>query len=1172
MKKTGKLSRILSVIVSAALVVSSVCVLPLSANESSNTYTISTADELIEFSKLCRLDSWSKGKNVVLENDIVLTGTGFTPIPIFCGIFDGQGHSIKGFTVTGVTGRGLFNIVGERATVKNLNVVGLLRPTGSDSCIGGIVGTNKGTVFNCSFSGRIAATEKVGGIVGDNLSTGSVLKCTAAGTVDGEIFVGGIVGNNTGNIVQCVNSASVNTTNEEKTHSLEDIDLSTLTDADSYTPKSDSTSSTDIGGIAGYSSGTIFTCENDGSIGYPHVGYNIGGVTGRNSGLISNCVNNGQINGRKDIGGITGQMEPYLVVNINPDNIARLKNELKTLSDLINTTLNETKDDSLGINASVESASGYLKSATDSADNIQQKITEYGEHITSEFDRTSAVVSDAIDRLDKITGIIPDASNTLSIGTDKISEAFSSLSNTQKYTDDSIERLHKLSDMIKDASGKANDASGKISEGLKALADALQSSVSSSSEGAGNALAQIKTGLEELAASTKGISDAVKEISEILSSGSYSPDLPGIPTVPDISSELSDLAESISKAANALDLIATGTGDLIDGINIDSDGIFNSFISTSDGFKALCDAIKGMDDSTEDINAILDNTSDTGKDVNSSFGLFSDAFDAFTNTTNILTEISGEISELFDFLNSVETVELGIPDESVKDDTENLFASLTSFIDEVNTINVKASDAGVTLSDNLVKINNQTYVISDLITDMLNIDDEEEYIKDTSDVDTDKIKNGKVYKSTNYGTIVGDLNVGGIAGQIAIEYDFDPEDDISGDGNSPLKKKLETKAAAVKDKNYGEIKSKKNCAGGITGQMSLGILKNCAAFGKVSSESGDYVGGIAGKSSSKIISCYAKTMLSGRNYIGGIAGSADTVNNCYSLVNITESQSYFGAVCGSSEGKFAENYFVSDDLCGLDGASYKGIAEPIPYNIFMSIPVIPEEFRTFSLKFIADDKLVGEVEFSYGDSVDESALPNVPAKDGCYAKWDHGSLEDLHIDQEIYAEYFTVISTLNSTNCRENEKSIWLVQGAFTEEDSLSAEQHNYTSQTPPVLFYMDETELCESWTLGIPNDSAETHTLRYLINSESSHEPDIFVKTNGSEWKKADTRLIGSYLCFTANGSSPEILVVYRKPDIVLISIAAAGAMIILLVIILLIRAVKKRKKAAKATKTKHQ
>ena len=1164
MKKTGKISRFLSVIISAALAVSSIAALPLSAAESSKTYKISTADELIEFSKLCRLDSWSKGKEFVLTTDIILTGKDFTSIPIFSGTFDGQGHSIKGVSVTGVTGRGFFSIIGENATVKNLNVVGIVRPSGSESSIGGIAGTNKGVIYNCKFSGKVAATNTVGGIAGENTSTGSVLKCTAAGTVDGEKFTGGVVGNNSGNIVQSINAASVNTTNEEKKHSLEDIDLSTLTDVESYTKKSSSSdetsSATDTGGIAGYSTGTIFSCENSGSIGYPHVGYNIGGIAGRSSGLIMNCNNYGHLNGRKDIGGIAGQMEPYLVVNINPDNMTELKDELETLTNLIDTAINETNDDSLGINSTVESASGYLQSATDSADNIQQKLTDYGDHVTSEIDRTSAVISDAIERLDKITGLIPDATNSLSTGSDRLSEAFDGLSGTQKYSDDSIDRLKKLSDTIKEASDKANDASTKIGDGLKAVADSLHNSASDGSTGISMGFTLVEDGLDELTDATKGISDAIKAISDILSgSGDITPD---------ISDELSDLADSIAKASDALGDISWGVQEIIDSVDLDSDKIYDGLISASDGIKALSEAISGTDESTDSIKTILDNTADTGKDVNSSFGHFSDAFTAFTNTTDIFTDISNQTSELFDFLNGVETVEIGSPDDSIKDDTENLFASITSFIDAMNTLNVQASNAGVTLSDNLVKINDQTYVVSDIITDMLDIDDEEDYIKDTSDVDTDKIKNGKVYKCTNYGTISGDLNIGGIAGQMAIEYDFDPEDDISSKTDSPLNQKLETKAAAIKNTNYGEVIAKKNCAGGIAGQMSLGVVKNCSAFGKVTSESGDYVGGISGKSSAKIISCYAKALLSGRNYIGGIAGIADTVMDCYSLVDITDSQSYFGAISGTTDGEFESNYFVSDELSGLNGASYKGAAEPIPYQQLISIPNIPAEFRTFTLKFIADDNVVDKIEFSYGDTIDESDLPAIPAKDDCYAKWNYDSLEDLHIDKEIEAEYFTVIKNVRSDDCRDGGKPIWLAEGIFTEDDTLPVQQNEYVNQTPPIIFLMDKTELCESWTLTVPNDNSETHNLRYLVNAESKRDPEIYVKNSSGEWEKAETRHIGSYLYFEASGNSPEILAVYKTLNIFLIAVTAAGVVIIILVIIFSARAVRKKKKAKAANK----
>ena len=52
---------------------------------------------------------------------------------------------------------------------------------------------------------------------------------------------------------------------------------------------------TDIGGIAGFSSGTLQSCVNTGAVGYAHEGYNIGGIVGQQSGYLNGCTNSGMI-------------------------------------------------------------------------------------------------------------------------------------------------------------------------------------------------------------------------------------------------------------------------------------------------------------------------------------------------------------------------------------------------------------------------------------------------------------------------------------------------------------------------------------------------------------------------------------------------------------------------------------------------------------------------------------------------------------------------------------------------------------------------------------------------------------------------------------------------------------------------------------------------------------
>ena len=62
------------------------------ASQKDDIIVISTSAELEELARQCSLDSNSRGLTVELSCDIDLTGSSFSGIPYFCGIFNGQGH------------------------------------------------------------------------------------------------------------------------------------------------------------------------------------------------------------------------------------------------------------------------------------------------------------------------------------------------------------------------------------------------------------------------------------------------------------------------------------------------------------------------------------------------------------------------------------------------------------------------------------------------------------------------------------------------------------------------------------------------------------------------------------------------------------------------------------------------------------------------------------------------------------------------------------------------------------------------------------------------------------------------------------------------------------------------------------------------------------------------
>ena len=320
----------------------------LAAENDTEEIRISTAGELMELAADCVSDTWSQGKTILLENDINLTGLDFTPIPLLSGTFDGQGHNIIGlsFDAPGST-QGLFRMILAGGEVKNLRVSGTIKASGTGESIGGIAGVNYGKITDCRFDGDIQAVSAVGGIAGLNAEGAEISGCTSTGTLYGRHRVGGIAGENRGALRDCRGMMDVNTVYipDEQDRSF---DISTL----SLSREEDIINITDIGGIAGLSTALIENCANSGAVGYPHVGYNVGGVAGRQSGRVAGCANHGEVTGRKDVGGIVGQIEPHAEWNFTGSGLSDLRSGLYELEASMNNMLG-------GVGAGMMDA-GYL--------------------------------------------------------------------------------------------------------------------------------------------------------------------------------------------------------------------------------------------------------------------------------------------------------------------------------------------------------------------------------------------------------------------------------------------------------------------------------------------------------------------------------------------------------------------------------------------------------------------------------------------------------------------------------------------------------------------------------------------------------------------------------------------------------------------------------------------
>ncbi|NDO50869.1 hypothetical protein FMM75_16180 [Lachnospiraceae bacterium MD335] len=393
---------------------------------------IHTAEDLLALADNCYVDEWSKNKSVVLKADIDLSqAEDFFAVPVFGGIFDGEGHTISGFDHTGagyVTG--LFRYIESSGLVKNLTLKGNIEGDDEEECIGGLCGVNYGTINNCTFRGTVKGRDTVGGLVGINESSATVLNCTAKGRILGNYSTGGIVGINHGVINHCTNEAGIND-NTEWVEEDDELGTGIFLSISVDDEKTEIYSGVDAGGIAGYSDGMISRCTNSGTVGYEHSGYNIGGIAGRQAGLVSLCTNAGEVYGRKDVGGIVGQMEPYIEVN----EAESLRSAINKLHDLIDDTLDDIKSTKDVLKKDVDSLQDHAGKAVDTGDALVTQLTDF---VDGNLDQVNAFA----DRMDYVIDMFPNI-------TDNVSAALDELSHLNGIIDDLKDDLNITSDAYK---------------------------------------------------------------------------------------------------------------------------------------------------------------------------------------------------------------------------------------------------------------------------------------------------------------------------------------------------------------------------------------------------------------------------------------------------------------------------------------------------------------------------------------------------------------------------------------------------------------------------------------------------------------------------------------------------------------------------------------------------
>ena len=1427
-------NKIVALSVSVCILISLIIplALPMVSFANEGTIYINNADEFIEIAKKCSYDAWSIGKTIALGADISLEGIDFEPIPSFSGVFDGRGHTIRGINLSGAySPAGLFSSLEKDGIITNLTVEGAITPDGDKGLVGGIVGINNGKIESCNFNGTVIGAKDVGGIAGINRGSGSIVNCKVYGEIIGENRTGGIAGTNEGIISSCESSSKVNTIGITPTISLDEINISLTLDITKLPSLNNSTMS-DTGGISGYTTGIIIGCTNLGQVGYPHIGYNVGGIAGRSQGHLANNLNAAEIYGRKDVGGIVGQIEPYISYELSEDLLAALKIELDRLSAEVESALNSSGASTPTISNRLDTILNNIDLATDSLNKIINGATDFGDDLTGEVNRFSVILGEVMTQMSSITEDIPELTTILG---NALTELESALANIESFStvsegtlkdivaalDDASAAFGEISDGInsinsglgklegaltvkdKDAAKKAidliadelsmlvtavdnftnalkstteilndtpwaskalknitdlvevfdditnaisvfYDATLVISENIEVnwskieesgdeiitmighftdMAESLYSAIDlidsgfekitegfemlsnavsvNDLEAAEEAIEKIGIGFDQMIAGGSDAGKAFNDISELMAGLEAGDDFTDV--ISSVSDAFGTIGKSILEMTEGMSTAWEGISDLLSEINIDFDSISGgaSLIvggmgdidasfdelkqaakSMSDGMVALEKAVTAISEAVivedkEKLSTALDSAYNALGDIVSAMTKMSAIFDEMTDTlasvmawgeeltesldnvaaamtqmsgalvniqsgvdslrknisfdldsakdgltlirngltqmanaseylkncishisdavtkidngseylngfvtdikecisiinngTEIITNISKDINSLVSYLKGIDPIQLPTLPGSVTAEADQLFIYINNIESELKLLTKDIT----TLSEEMTAIIGNTNEIfnamSDNIVDMIyglnngNIMD-----SSVSEDEIHTVTNGKLFSCINNGKIQGDINVGGIGGAMGLEYALDPEDDLSIELTVTQKKQYKLKAIVHACVNYGDVTSKRDCAGGIVGKMDLGLIYGSEAYCKIESQSGNYVGGIAGITAGLVSSCFAKATLYGGKYIGGIVGSgvsedysgdSSMVRGCYSMVDIRRSTQYAGAISGINAGEFSENMFVSGTLAGIDRVSYAGKAEPISYYDLIKRRTIADGFYSFTVKFVVDGKVIYSTSISYGESVDPSLVPEIPTKEGYYAYWDKTDLTNLVFDTEVNAVYKPYITTLESEEKRD-DRPIFFVQGEFIEGQSITLENECDTLGLALSDKLFTKDTLVESWIITIPKDALDENNIHFLPKNGNTR---IFVKINGG-WQQVDAKEFGSYLSFDVTGEKVEIAVVEHSIKLVPVIVAASIALVVLAAVIVIIVVLKKKAKA---------
>jgi hypothetical protein len=219
---------------------------------------------------------------------------------------------------------------------------------------------------------------------------------------------------------------------------------------------------------------------------------------------------------------------------------------------------------------------------------------------------------------------------------------------------------------------------------------------------------------------------------------------------------------------------------------------------------------------------------------------------------------------------------------------------------------------------------------------------------------------------------------------------------------------------------------------------------------------------------------------------------------------------------------------------------------------FLAIEGLDSAFRHVVLTFVFDDGSQKTLSLDPGESLKESQIPEIPAREGCTAKWEGLTNPDVTFDQTYKAVYTSYTTVLASAQPHKDGRPLVLCEGTFGPGETVEL-----TDASAPQVG--KRQTVTEPVGIQLPK-SGNPITLRLLPQKEAVVSA-VLVQSSNGRWQEVAFRQVGSYLVADVAEDPCAVALVEETPFAWLLIAIPFGVAALVVIVAVVIRKKKQGK-----------